>query len=434
MQATPKGLRLHIGLFGRRNVGKSSLLNAFTREQVSIVSDQAGTTTDPVEKSMELLPLGPVTFIDTAGIDDVGALGALRISKTLQVVERTDVAVIITEGGHWGNFENRLAEAFKTRSIPIIVVANKSDLFPGADLRITADASEIPRVIATAAPTGMGLADLRQALIDCAPDDFINMPSLVGDLVEPGALAVLVVPIDKEAPKGRLILPQVQTLRDLLDRGAGGVVIGEGALASVLGNLKQPPAMVITDSQVFQKVAADTPPWIKMTSFSILFARYKGNLSELVLGASAIAQLKPGDRVLMAEACSHHPIDDDIGRVKIPRWLTGYVGGRLHFDTVKGHDFPQDLSAYRLVVHCGGCMHTRREMINRIMHCRRAGVPISNYGLVIAYSLGILERALEPFPDVLTLFQHKTQNWNPGNGRCGEAKYKRECGSMVTGG
>lgn len=405
MQTTPKGLRLHIGFFGRRNVGKSSLLNAITREQVSIVSDQAGTTTDPVEKPMELLPLGPVTFIDTAGIDDEGALGALRIQKTHHVFERTDVAVIITEAGLWGEFERLLADEFLAKAIPAIVVANKTDIYPSAAMTLKADvAAELP-VIATAATTGQGLPELRQALIDSAPDDFINSPSIIGDLVGPGALAVLVVPIDKEAPKGRLILPQVQTLRDLLDSDAAGLVVKDRELSWALNNLKAPPAMVVTDSQVFLKVTADTPREIKMTSFSILFARFKGNLTEMVLGAMAVEDLKPGDRVLIAEACSHHPIADDIGRVKIPRWLTQYVGGRLNFETIKGHDFPQDISDYQLVVHCGACMHTRREMINRIMHCRRAGVPISNYGLVIAYSLGIFERALEPFPAALEAYR-----------------------------
>jgi len=404
LQTTPKGLRLHIGLFGRRNVGKSSLLNAITREQVSIVSDQAGTTTDPVEKPMELLPLGPVVFIDTAGIDDEGALGSLRIQKTRQIFERTDVAVIITEAGLWGDFECRMAESFIARGIPVIAVANKSDLYPLAEDVLKSHLSPGVPVVATAAVTGQGLDRLRQAFIDTAPDDFVNAPRIIADLVVPGALAVLVVPIDKEAPKGRLILPQVQTLRDLLDGNAGALVIQETELARALAKLKTPPALVVTDSQAFEKVAADTPLQIPMTSFSILYARYKGNLIELVLGALAIDSLKPGDRVLIAEACSHHPIADDIGRVKIPRWLNRRAGGALNFETIKGHDFPQDLEGYQLVVHCGACMHTRREMINRIMMCRRAGVPISNYGLVIAYCLGIFQRALTLFPDALRAF------------------------------
>ncbi len=405
MQAAPKGLRLHIGLFGRRNVGKSSLLNAVTREQVSIVSSQAGTTTDPVEKGMELLPLGPVMFIDTAGIDDEGALGELRISRTRQVFERTDVAVIVAEAGEWGTFEQQLVEEFSQRGIPVIAVMNKTDVSPVS--AATADRlSErgIP-VIPTVAITGRGIPEVRRALLDCAPDDFINSPAIAGDLVGPGGMAVLVVPIDKEAPKGRLIVPQVQTIRDLLDSDAFSLVVKERELREALGSLKVPPRLVVTDSQAFLKVAADTPPEIKMTSFSILFARFKGNLTEMVLGAMAVETLKPGDRVLIAEACSHHPIADDIGQVKIPRWLTQYVGGKLIFENVKGHDFPEDVSPYRLIVHCGACMHTRREVLNRIMHCRSMGVPISNYGLVIAYSLGIFERALEPFPAALLAYR-----------------------------
>jgi [FeFe] hydrogenase H-cluster maturation GTPase HydF len=401
MQTTPKGLRLHIGLFGRRNVGKSSLLNAIAREQVAIVSDQAGTTTDPVEKPMELLPLGPVVFVDTAGVDDQGTLGTLRIQKTHQVFERTDVAVIVTEAGQWGDFEHRMAEVFIAKAIPVIVVANKSDLYPSSAVDLKAHLPHGVPVVTTAAISGRGLGQFRQALIDSAPDDFINAPHIIADLVKPGDLAVMVVPIDKEAPKGRLILPQVQTLRDLLDSNAGGLVIKEGELTRILANLKKPPALVVTDSQVFQKVAADTPPQIPLTSFSILFARYKGNLTELVLGTLAVDRLQPGDRVLIAEACSHHPIEDDIGRVKIPRWLNLRAGGDLDFEIIKGHDFPRDLAGYKLVVHCGACMHTRREMINRIMCCRRVGVPISNYGLVIAYCLGIFERALGPFDDAL---------------------------------
>ena len=404
MQSTPKGLRLHIGLFGRRNVGKSSLLNAVTREAVSIVSDLAGTTTDPVEKPMELLPLGPVLFIDTAGIDDEGALGDLRIEKTRKIFDRTDLAVIVTEGGQWGEFEVRLAIAFREKSVPVIIAANKMDLYPDAATVLTALLPE-NIIVPLSALTGAGIAALRQALIDAAPDEYINTPTILGDLVPPGGLAVLVVPIDKEAPKGRLILPQVQTLRDLLDSDAAGLVVKERELRSVLAMLKTPPALVVTDSQAFLKVAADTPQEIPMTSFSILFARFKGSLPDMVRGAMAVETLKPGDRVLIAEACSHHPISDDIGRVKIPRWLTQYVGGPLVFDTIKGHDFPKDVTPYRLVIHCGACMQTRREVMNRILLCREQNVPISNYGLVIAYSLGIFERALGPFPGVLAAYR-----------------------------
>jgi len=398
----PKGFRLHIGLFGRRNVGKSSLLNALTHQDVSIVSAIAGTTTDPVEKPMELLPLGPVLFIDTAGIDDVGALGEMRVARTRQVFDRTDVGVIIAHpDGGWGPFEEELLSEFSRREIPTIVVFNKVDLGePPVPLVSRLRASKVPTV-RTVAVRGEGLIDLREALIRSAPEDFINAPSILGDLVPAGELALLVVPIDLEAPKGRLILPQVNAIRDVLDNDAYCMVVKERELRDALDRLNRPPAIVVTDSQAFLKVAGDTPSDVLMTSFSILFARYRGDLLEFVRGALAIDALKPGDRVLVAEACSHHPIGEDIGRVKIPRWLRQYVGGKLEFTHVQGHDFPDDVSPYRLVVHCAACMWNRREMLSRLLRCRRAGVPITNYGVAIAYSLGIFERALAPFPSAL---------------------------------
>lgn len=402
---TRKGLRLHIGIFGRRNVGKSSLLNAMTRQQVSIVSDQAGTTTDPVEKPMELLPLGPVLFIDTAGIDDAGALGDLRVQKTRQALDRTDVGIIVAEGGQWNGFEQGLLDEFKSREIPVIAVFNKSDISqPEGSAIERLNEAKVP-IVHTTAVSGQGISDLRQALLDTAPADFVNSPSLVGDLVGPGEMAVLVVPIDKEAPKGRLILPQVQSIRDLLDSDSFCMVVKERELRAALDRLKAPPKLVVTDSQAFLKVSADTPPNVPLTSFSILFARYQGDLSEQVRGAMAVEGLKSGDRVLIAEACSHHPIGEDIGRVKIPRWLTQYVGGKLDFQHVQGHDFPEDLLPYKLVIHCGACMWNRREMLTRILRCRQAGVPITNYGLTIAYSLGIFERALQPFPSALDIYR-----------------------------
>lgn len=405
MEKTPKGFRLHIGLFGRRNVGKSSLLNALTRQAVSIVSDVAGTTTDPVEKPMELLPIGPVLFIDTAGIDDVGALGELRVAKTRQVFDRTDVAVIVCEAGTWGPFEDAILHELNERKTPAIAVFNKIDIArPQAAVLARLGEQKI-RVVETVAARGEGVLELREALIRSAPDDFINAPAIVGDLVNAGELVVLVAPIDKEAPKGRLILPQVQAIRDLLDNDAYCMVVKERELRDALSRLTRPPALVVTDSQAFLKVAADTPRDVKLTSFSILFARNKGDLSEFVRGALAIEDLRPGDRVLVAEACSHHPIGEDIGRVKIPRWLTQYVGGKLQFATVQGHDFPADLSGYKLIVHCGSCMWNRREMLSRMLHARKAGVPICNYGMTIAYSLGIFERALEPFPAALETFR-----------------------------
>lgn len=400
----PKGLRLHIGLFGRRNVGKSSLLNAITRQQVSIVSDHAGTTTDPVEKPMELLPLGPVLFIDTAGIDDAGALGELRVRRTRLAFDRTDLAVIVTDGA-WGEFERGILAEFRDRGTPVIAVMNKSDLRePPAEVLAELDDLGVP-VVRTVASTRAGILDFRQALLDAAPPDFLETPAILADLVGPGGLAVLVVPIDKEAPKGRLILPQVQAIRDLLDGDACCLVVKDTELRMALSRLTAPPDLVVTDSQAFAQVAADTPPEIPLTSFSILFARFKGDLVTQAEGAVAIERLRPGDRVLVAEACSHHPIEDDIGRVKIPRWLTEYVGGPLEFTTVQGHDFPEDLADFALVIHCGACMHNRREMLSRILRCREAGVAISNYGLVIAHSLGILERALGPFPDALEAYR-----------------------------
>ena len=398
MQPTPRSLRLHIGLFGRRNVGKSSLLNAITRQQVSIVSATAGTTTDPVEKPMELLPLGPVLFVDTAGIDDEGALGELRMERTRAVLDRVDLGVVVTEPAAWGAFEDGLAAELARRKVPVIVAVNKVDLRPldeGERARLESAASA---VVPLSALTGEGVSALREALLRVAPADFFDSRRLVADLVPPGEMAVLVVPIDKEAPKGRLILPQVMAIRDLLDGESLALVTQDRELRHALGRLSKPPALVVTDSQAFLKVAADVPPDVPMTSFSILMARFQGDLTEQVRGTLAIERLTGGDRVLVAETCTHHPIGDDICRVKIPRWLTQYVGARLEFEHVQGLDFPGDLSPYRLVVHCGNCTGNRREMLSRIHRCREAGVPITNYGLTIAYSLGIFERALAPFP------------------------------------
>ena len=409
---TPKGFRLHIGLFGRRNVGKSRLLNAITRQNVSIVSEFAGTTTDPVEKPMELLPLGPVLFIDTAGIDDVGALGELRVEKTRHTFNRTDVGVIVTEEDVWGEFEEKIFEELERREIPIVIVLNKIDIRPTLGEIVDRFArtgkkgeSRAVRVVQTAASEGRGILDFRQALLDSAPEDFVNYPAILSDLVGPGELAVLVVPIDKEAPKGRLILPQVQSIRDLLDADSYCMMVKERELSAALDRLKTPPKLVVTDSSCFLKASADTPMSIPLTSFSILFARFKGDLVSQTVDTLAVEDLRPGDRILVAEACSHHPIADDIGRVKIPRWLTQYVGGKLNFDTVQGHDYPDDLSGYDLVIHCGACMWNRREMLSRIILCREAGVPITNYGLVIAYSLGIFDRALAPFPAACEEYQ-----------------------------
>jgi len=405
MQKTPKGLRLHIGIFGRRNVGKSSLLNALTRQTVSIVSDIAGTTTDPVEKPMELLPIGPVVFIDTAGIDDVGILGDIRTARTKKIFNRSDLAIIVTTGNGWSTFEDELLKEFNERSIPVIIVFNKVDLESPSDDLIRKLNNKKYAVVQTVAVKAQGLFDLREAIIKQTPQEIINSPAIISDLIQPGDMAILVVPIDKEAPKGRLILPQVQTIRDILDSDAYCMVVKERELRDAFQKLNSKPAIVVTDSQAFLKVAANTPDDVPMTSFSILFARVKGNLSEFVRGAMLIDELKPGDNVLIAESCSHHPITDDIGTVKIPRWLNQYVGGKINFSHTQGHDFPEDLQKYKLIIHCGSCMFNRREVLSRIMHAKRAGIPITNYGLTIAYSLGIFERALSPFPGVLEMYR-----------------------------
>jgi [FeFe] hydrogenase H-cluster maturation GTPase HydF len=416
MQSAPRALRLHIGILGRRNVGKSSLLNAITRQQVSIVSATAGTTTDPVEKPMELLPLGPVLFVDTAGVDDEGALGELRVERTRAVLDRVDVGIIVTEAGAWGGFEDRLRAELVGRNVPVVVAVNKideRDVAPGelerlADVRPAgagSNRSERVAAVTVSALTGAGIADLREAILRLAPADYFDNRRLVADLVPPGEIAVLVVPIDKEAPKGRLILPQVMAIRDLLDGESMALVVQDRELRNALARLTRAPALVVTDSQAFLKVAADVPRGVPMTSFSILLSRFQGDLVEQVRGTLGIERLGAGDKVLVAEACSHHPVGEDIGRVKIPRWLTQYVGARLEFAHVQGRDFPADPSTYRLVVHCGNCMGNRREMLSRILRCREAGVPITNYGLTIAYSLGIFERALEPFPAALEAFR-----------------------------
>jgi [FeFe] hydrogenase H-cluster maturation GTPase HydF len=401
----PKTFRLHIGIFGRRNAGKSSILNALTLQDVSIVSAIAGTTTDPVEKPMELLPLGPVLFIDTAGIDDAGVLGEKRVNKTIAVFDRTDLGILVTSFYDWGDYEYQIMTEFKNRKIPFIIVFNKTDCFEeNHDITAQLDNVKI-KYVTTAATTGFGISKLRQLLLQSAPESFIDRQGILSDLVAPGEAAVLVVPIDKEAPKGRLILPQVQSIRDLLDNDSFCVVVKERELQEALSRFNKPPQLVVTDSQAFLKVAADTPPEIPMTSFSILFARFQGDLNEMVRGAMTIEKLKAGDRVLIAEACSHHPIGEDIGTVKIPRWLTQYVGGKLEIESTRGHDFPKNIADYKIIIHCGACMWNRREMLSRIVKAKEANVPITNYGLTIAYSLGIFERALKPFPAALDIFR-----------------------------
>lgn len=406
-QAAPRGIHLHIGIFGRRNAGKSSLFNALTRQQVAIVSPVAGTTTDPVEKPMEMLPLGPVMFIDTAGVDDVSALGAERIAKTRAVLSRTDLGIIVAAAGDWGDYEEHLLLELKKLGTPALAVFNKSDLAAPDPALLARLAATATAALAVSALTGTGIEALRSALVAAAPDSWLNAPPMLSDLVPPGEGAVLVIPIDKEAPKGRIILPQVQAIRDLLDGGSWCAVARESELSAVLANFKKPPALVVTDSQAFAAVVKITPPAVPLTSFSILMARSKGDLAELVRGARALDTLRPGDRVVIAEACTHHPIGEDIGRVKLPRWLAQHAGGELDITVVAGRDFPASLDGVKIVINCGACMWNRREMLTRLLHCRETNVPVTNYGLAIAHTLGIMDRALSPFP-------HLQAEWRAG--------------------
>lgn len=392
-----KSMRLHIGVFGRTNVGKSSLLNKITNQEVSIVSDIAGTTTDVVEKSMELLPVGPVTFLDTAGLDDETELSVQRIEKTMKVVNRIDVAVVVCDFNGIGKFENDLIEKFKELKIPYLIVVNKCDLAPKSfhiDLK-----PELSNVIYTSVKKDEKIVfKFKEALVNLLPEDFVNSPKIVGDLVPAKSTVILVIPIDKEAPKGRIILPQVQTLRDLLDNNCLSYVVKESELKDALDNLKTPPALVVTDSQAFKKVSEIVPENVSLTSFSILFARLKGDLDEFVNGARAIENLKDGDMVLILESCTHHAIEDDIGRVKIPNLLRKKTGKNLVIHNYAGHDFP-DIKDYKLIIHCGACMTNRREVLSRVLIANQNNVPITNYGVVISYCLGILPRAIKIFTE-----------------------------------
>lgn len=407
MNQTPSGERLHISIFGRRNAGKSSVINALTSQALAIVSEVPGTTTDPVSKAMEILPLGPVVVTDTAGIDDVGALGELRVEKSLRVLEKTDLAILIVEAGETpGEWEDELVARVKERKIPMVVVANKIDLQPDVSAIETWSKSKSLPFVAISAATGENIDGLKNAMIAYAPEGFTE-PTIIGDLINPGDIVVLVVPIDKAAPKGRLILPQVMTLRDALDHDAYAVVVKERELKSALESLNRKPKLVITDSQAFLKVAADTPRDVLMTGFSILMARYKGNLEEFVAGARALRKLKVGDRVLISEGCTHHRQGDDIGTVQIPRWLRQMVGGELNFGFSSGIEFPQDFKTYDLIIHCGSCTLNRREVLYRQNQAKAAGVPMTNYGIVLAYVHGILDRALEPFPLAKMLWEEE---------------------------
>lgn len=392
---TPSANRIHIGFFGRRNAGKSSLVNAVTSQDLAVVSDIAGTTTDPVYKSMELLPLGPVMIIDTAGYDDEGDLGELRVKKTNQVINKTDVAVLVVSAAEgFSDYDRELIKKFDKKQIPYIVAYNKSDL------SLTDHSNEEINSVYVSAKTGENINLLKERIAALVQTDDTRL-KLVGDLLKEGEIALLVVPIDSSAPKGRLILPQQQTIRDILEANALSVVIKEDKIKQTLQSLNKKPAMVITDSQAFERVAKDTPNDIPLTSFSILMARFKGFLDIAVKGAAAINKLKDGDTVLISEGCTHHRQCQDIGTVKIPKWLKEYTGKELTIKTSSGTEFPEDLSEYSLIIHCGGCMLNEREVRYRMQCANDAGVPITNYGTAIAQMHGILKRSIEIFPDLL---------------------------------
>ncbi len=388
--------RMHIGFFGLRNAGKSSVVNAVTGQQLSLVSDIKGTTTDPVQKAMELLPIGPVVIIDTPGIDDEGALGEMRVKRAKRVLNKTDMAILVVDAQKGLQpADNELITLFKNKEIPYIIAYNKSDLLSG-----TPECAQ--NEIYVSARDNININQLKE-LMGSISGLKQNDKRIVSDLLKPGDIAVLVTPIDSAAPKGRLILPQQQTIRDILDGGAISVVCREHELKGALGALKERPRIVITDSQAFKKVNEDTPADVALTSFSILFARYKGDLREAARGAAQLDRLKDGDRVLISEGCTHHRQCEDIGTVKLPRWIDNYTHKQLKYEFTSGGEFPEDLSDYALVIHCGGCMLNEREMKSRIRHSVDCGVPITNYGIAIAHIHGILRRALTPFPEILKL-------------------------------
>lgn len=400
MNQTPSANRTHIGIFGKRNAGKSSLINAITGQNYAIVSDVLGTTTDPVLKSMELLPLGPVVIIDTPGLDDEGELGALRIQKAYQILNKTDIAVLVIDASFGVTKEDsEILKRIHEKEIPCVIVVNKSDICPNCNLE-DLPLPDSDYAILVSSKTGEHIHDLKELLAQQASQDTIQK-SIVADLLNPLDFVVLVVPIDSAAPKGRLILPQQQTIRDVLEAKASAIVVQETELAETLNSLGKKPKMVITDSQVFKKVSAVTPDDILLTSFSILFARYKGNLKTLVDGASALDSLKNGDRILISEGCTHHRQCDDIGTVKLPNWIRSYTKKEVEFEFTSGTEFPLDLSSYKMIVHCGGCMLNEREMKYRLKCAEDAKIPITNYGTCIAYINGILNRSLEPVKDFL---------------------------------
>lgn len=406
MNQTPMSERVHIGFFGKRNAGKSSVMNAVTGQDIAVVSEVRGTTTDPVYKSMELLPLGPVVMMDTPGIDDEGELGALRVKKSYQVLNRTDAAVLVLDGTAGVSREDAaLLERIRRKKLPYIIVLNKKDALsdPAVEeqedrVRAQLDLSE-EQLLSVSAADGTGINELKERLACLAQEEGPER-YIVRDLIGPSDLVVLVVPIDKAAPKGRLILPQQQTIRDILEADAVSVVVKENELRGTLERLGEKPKLVITDSQAFRKVAEDTPEDILLTSFSILFSRYKGNLEEAVRGVAALDTLQDGDAILISEGCTHHRQCDDIGTVKIPRWIREYTGKEICFETTSGTEFPDELGKYKLVVHCGGCMLNEREMRYRLACARDQGVPMTNYGILIAHTQGILKRSVQVFPEI----------------------------------
>lgn len=405
MNQTPASERVHIGFFGRRNAGKSSVMNAVTGQDLAVVSDVRGTTTDPVYKSMELLPLGPVVMMDTPGIDDEGELGALRVRKSYQVLNKTDAAVLVIDGGVGVTPEDKaLLKRIREKKIPYVIAVNKKELAAPDALKKIVDelSSEDGEIIAVSAATGEGIDELKEQ-IAAAADTEEPERYIVRDLLKPSDMAVLVAPIDKAAPKGRLILPQQQTIRDILEADAVSVVVKETELQNVLGQFQNKPKMVITDSQAFEKVAADTPEDILLTSFSILFARYKGDLAAVVKGVTALDTLEDGDAILISEGCTHHRQCDDIGTVKLPRWIREYTGKEIRIETTSGTEFPDDLTKYKMIVHCGGCMLNEREMKYRLKCAEDQGVPMTNYGITIAYMKGILKRSVEVFPEIFEM-------------------------------
>ena len=405
MNQTPASERVHISFFGKRNAGKSSVINAVTGQDLAIVSSVMGTTTDPVYKSMELLPLGPVVVIDTPGIDDEGELGALRVRKSYQVLNKTDIAILVVDSTTGkGEEEFALLHKFHEKHIPYLVVYNKIDLLSVEEIKNLAMSVRAGEVLASAAD-GMNIQELKEKIATLKPEDTHQYP-LIQDLIEPLDLVILVVPIDKAAPKGRLILPQQQTIRDILERGALSLVVRDTELKSTLDHFLAQgvcPKLVVTDSQAFARVSKDVPENITLTSFSILFARYKGELETQLKGVAALSSIEDGDHILIAEGCTHHRQCGDIGTCKMPEWIRNYTGKEPVFEFTSGTEFPDDVSSYKMVVHCGGCMLNEREMKYRIACCRDQGVPITNYGLLIAQVTGILKRSLGPFPEMQKL-------------------------------